>query len=78
MQTLNPATSTQDNFYQFYILHYLVKFLTPCKMSPILQNPLGKKREDTENTTSKVTFHQHRVKIATTMCYLPKKYFQIA
>lgn len=43
MQTLNPATSNQDNFYQFYILHYLVKFLTPCKMSPILQNPLGKK-----------------------------------
>lgn len=77
-QTLNPATSTQDNFYQLFTLHYLVKFLRPCKMSPILQNPLGKKREDTENITSKVTLHQRRVKTAPTMCYLPKKYLQIA
>lgn len=76
-QTLNPATSTQDNFYQLFILHYLVKFLRPCKMSQYFKIH-WEKREDTENITSKVTLHQRRVKLAPTMCYLPKKYLQIA
>lgn len=40
---LNPATSTQDDIYQLCISHYLVKFLMPCKMSPVLPNPMEKK-----------------------------------
>lgn len=41
--TLNPATSTQDNFYQLFILHYLVKFLRPCKNVSIFKIHWGKK-----------------------------------